>query len=149
MQELNQRTGDVIAALALFAIGLLWVVGARGMPRGEFAVPGPGFFPTLLGVGLCGAAVLLLLAGRHASPTRVRFGNASIWSTAAALLGLAVIFEPLGFLPAVALFIGFFLRLLSGFRWITCAVAALAAAWAVYLFFGVLLGIPLPIVRWL
>jgi putative tricarboxylic transport membrane protein len=150
VQEINQRTGDVLAAVILFAIGLVWVLGARAMPHGEFAVPGPGSFPMFLGAGLCGSAVLLLIAARRGGAgARVRFGNASIWSTVVALLALAVLFEPLGFFPSIAIFVGFFLRLLSGFRWSICVIAALAAAWVVYLFFGVLLGIPLPIVRWL
>lgn len=150
MREISQRTGELVAAGALFTIGLVWALGSLEMPRGEFSVPGPGFFPMFLSGGLCASALLIALnALRSRVTARVRVGNASIWSTGIALLVVAVLFEPLGFIPAIALFVAFFLRLLSGFRWIPCILTALAAACVVYLFFGVLLGIPLPPVRWL
>ncbi len=151
MQEINQRTGEIAIAAVLFTIGLVWFIVSLQMPRGEFAVPGPGFFPMFLSLALCVSALVLVGVALLGGTTvlQVRVGNRSIWATALALLLLAVLFEPLGFIPAIALFVGFFLRLLAGFRWLTCLVAGLAAAYAVHLFFGGLLGLPLPPVRWL
>jgi len=151
MQGIHQRTGEVAIAAVLFTIGLVWFIVSLQMPRGEFAVPGPGFFPMFLSLALCASALVLVGVGLFGGTPvpQVRVGNRSIWATPVALLLLAVLFEPLGFLPAIALFVAFFLRLLAGFRWLVCLVAGLAAAYAVYLFFGGLLGLPLPPVRWL
>jgi len=146
----TQRTGDMVIAGALFCIGLIWVVGTVDMPRGEFSIPGPGFFPVVLGLALCGASLALggsILMFRAAK--RVSIGNTYIWSTPIALIALAILFERLGFVPSIALFIGFFLRLLSDLKWVTCVVAAVAAAIGAYLFFSYLLGVSLPSTRWL
>lgn len=146
----SQRQGELAVAVLLFLIGLVWLAGVLDMPKGEFSVPGPGFFPTLLGVALCITSVAL--AGKVLAttpPARVPIGNWHIWSTGIALVVLALVFEPLGFVPSIALFVGFFLKRLGGVRWTTCVLAATAAAGAAYWFFSHLLGVPLPPVRWL
>jgi hypothetical protein len=145
-----QRHGELAIAVILFLVGLVWLVGVLDMPKGEFSVPGPGFFPGLLGLALCVTSVAL--AGKvFATKTtlRVPVGNWHIWSTGIALVVLALLFEPLGFVPSIALFIAFFLRRLAEARWTTCILAATAAAGAAYWFFSHLLGVPLPPVRWL
>jgi hypothetical protein len=146
----TQRSGELVTAILLFLTGVFWLVGVLDMPKGEFSVPGPGFFPSLLGVALCVASAVLagkvLMAG---TIVRVPIGNWHIWSTGIALGVLALLFEPLGFVPSVALFIGFFLKCLAEFRWTTCVLAATAAAGAVYWIFSHLLGVPLPPMAWL
>jgi hypothetical protein len=145
-----QRQGELVVAVILFLVGVVWLVGVLDMPKGEFSVPGPGFFPALLGLALCVTSVAL--AGKVLTTktgARVPIGNWHIWSTGIALVILALTFEPLGFVPSIALFVGFFLRRLAKVRWTTCVLAATAAAGAAYWFFSRLLGVPLPPVRWL
>ncbi len=146
----TQRHGELAIAIILFMVGVVWLVGVLDMPKGEFSVPGPGFFPTLLGLALCVASTALagkILAAK--TTARVSIGNWHIWSTGIALVVLALLFEPLGFVPSIALFMGFFLKRLGEMRWTTCILAATAAAGAAYWFFSHLLGVPLPPVRWL
>lgn len=145
-----RRQGELAVAVAFFLVGAVWLVGVLDMPKGEFSVPGPGFFPALLGLALCVTSVALagkVLAAK--TTARVPIGNWHIWSTGIALGVLALLFEPLGFVPSVALFIAFFLKRLAGMRWATSILAAAAAAGAAYWFFSSLLGVPLPPVRWL
>jgi hypothetical protein len=145
----TERSGDLVIAGVLFCIGLIWIIGSLGMPRGEFAVPGPGFFPTMLGTLMCVASFAL---GLHTllvkSTQRVRIGHPYIWSTIMAMLMVSIVFERLGFIATMALFVGFFLKLLSGLRWIPCTAFSIAAAVGAYLFFNLLLGIQLPFAHW-
>jgi putative tricarboxylic transport membrane protein len=145
----TDRSGDLVIAGILFCIGLVWILESLVMPHGEFSVPGPGFFPTLLGVLLCGVSFLLgarTLFSRTTQP--VKIGHLHIWSTIMALMVLAFFFERLGFIITTALFVGFFLKMLSAMRWIPCILLSVAAAISAYLFFDFLLGIPLPSTPW-
>ncbi|HSB67880.1 MAG TPA: tripartite tricarboxylate transporter TctB family protein [Candidatus Methylomirabilis sp.] len=144
-----QRSGELATSIVLFSIGVVWLVGVLDMPPGGFSVPGPGFFPTLLGLLLCISSAALAGKTLLTSATAgVPLGNRHIWSTGVALVVLAALLEPLGFVPSVALFVGFFLRRLAEFRWTTAILAATAAAAATYWIFSHALGIPLPPVRW-
>jgi putative tricarboxylic transport membrane protein len=150
MATVREKTGDMATAGVLFVIGLAAILLSRLMPLGEFSVPGPGFFPTLLGSLLCIvsgilAVRLIVIKGENSV---VRIGHPHIWATLAALLGVAVFFEPLGFIPVIALFIFFCLMTFSALRWIACLLIAVSAAAGVFLFFNVLLGVQLPAMRW-
>jgi hypothetical protein len=151
MAAVREKTGDMVISGILFSIGLVAILLSRLMPPGEFSVPGPGFFPTLLGTFLCivsGAQAGRLVA-RKGSSDWVRIGHPRVWTTLAALLGIAVFFETLGFIPVMALFVFFCLKTFSPLRWIICLLIAGAAAAGAFLFFDTLLGVRLPPVRWL
>ena len=150
MLSVPERVGSLIAVLALFAVGALWILEAQRMPPGEFSVPGPGFFPTLLATCLCLATVGLGIQawrGRTAGPP-VQVGHRHIWATLAAVLALAFVFERVGFVCSMTLFVGFLLRVLSPLRWFLLIPAAIAAAGAAYFFFETLLGLRLPPTPW-
>jgi putative tricarboxylic transport membrane protein len=145
-----ERMGSLIAVLSLFALGALWILEAQRMPPGEFSVPGPGFFPTLLAACLCLATAGLGIQawrGRTAEPP-VQVGHRYIWATLGAILALAFIFERVGFICSMTLFVGFLLRVLSPLRWSLLIPAAIAAAGAAYFFFGTMLGLRLPPTPW-
>ncbi len=150
MFSVAERVGSLLGVLALFAVGALWILEAQRMPPGEFSVPGPGFFPTLLATGLCLATAGLALQawrGRTAEPP-VQVGHRYIWATLGAILALAFIFERAGFICSMTLFVGFLLRVLSPLRWFLLIPAAIAAAVAAYVFFGTVLGLRLPPTPW-
>jgi len=142
---ISERKGGLVIAGILFSIGVVWILVSRTMPYGEFTVPGPGFFPCLLGVLLCGVSSAL---GIHTflrrTPTQVRVGHLRIGSTVAALLGLAFFFESLGFVLSITLFLSVLLKTLSHLKILPCILWAAAGAIIAYLFFQLLLGIQLP-----
>ena len=150
MATVREKTGDMVTAGVLFAIGLAAILLSRLMPLGEFSVPGPGFFPTLLGILLCivSGALAVRLMVKKGETSVVHIGHPHIWATLAALLGVAVFFERLGFIPVIALFVFFCLKTFSPLRWIACLLIAGVAAVGVFLFFNVLLGVQLPATRW-
>jgi putative tricarboxylic transport membrane protein len=71
-----------------------------------------------------------------------------IWTkvavTGAALLGFAVVFEFAGYLLTTFLFVASLLRLVERKSWVQAGTVALSASLISYIFFGVLLGAPLP-----
>ena len=150
MFSVPERLGSLIAVLVLFVAGALWILEAQRMPPGEFSVPGPGFFPTLLAACLCLAAAGLGIQARRSRTVEppVRVGHRYIWATLGAIFALAFIFERLGFICSMALFVGFLLRVLSPLRWSLLIPAAIAAAGAAYFFFGTALGLRLPPTPW-
>jgi hypothetical protein len=146
----TERGGELVIAGILFCIGLFWIIESRYMPRGEFSVPGPGFFPILLGVLMClvsGALGVQRFLDRTSG--QVKIGHPKIWSTIVAIIVLAVFFERLGSIVMIALFVAFLLKILSHLRWYACILWGIAAAISAYLFFDPLLGIQLPRARWL
>ncbi len=142
----SEQTGNLIIAGILLCIGLSSILTSQAMPRGEFAVPGPGFFPTLLGLILCGVSLALCISIILQSKitNRVEIAYPNIWSIIVATMVLGVFFERIGFIPMTCLFVGFILKVLSDLGWIACAISGAAAAISAYLFFNVLLDIQLP-----
>lgn len=120
------------------------------MPKGEFSVPGPGFFPTLLGILLCLTSLALAVQRylNKGSTQRVKIGHPYIWSTLLVIAVLSAFYEGLGFVITIGLFVGVLLKILSHLNWKHCLFWAIAAAVASYLFFSFLLGIQLPSARW-
>jgi len=147
----TERTGNFVIIAALFGIGAGSVIASRLMPTGQFGEMGPGFFPGLLGAILAG--ISLVLGGQallnRSIKNRVQLGHRDAWSIIGATVMVAVTFKPLGFMPAIGLFVFFNLKLLSNLGWIKAALVSAAAAVAAYLFFDSLLGIPLPRGEWL
>ena len=120
------------------------------MPRGEFSVPGPGFLPTLLGIILCGVSLVMgIRCLLHRTATaRIEIGHPYIWSAIVAMFTLAFFLEIIGFIPAIALFVAFFLKTLSERGWLASIALGTVAAICAYLFFNRLLGIYLPLGLW-
>jgi hypothetical protein len=146
----TERIGDLIISGLLLLIGLVCVVLSKAMPPGEFSVPGPGFFPTLLGILISIVSLALGIQSFFYKEAiqEVRVGNRHIWFTIVAIFVLAIFFERLGFILVITLFILFFLKTLSNLKWIICCLFAIAAAISAYAFFNFLLGVRLPSGSW-
>ena len=147
---ITDRKGDLIISAALCAIGIFVVTKARAMPYGEATVPGPGFLPMILGVLLIGISVILGIKAflSKKNTARVQLGHRSMVSILVALVLLAGLLERAGFLPVMTLFVFLSLKTLSSLKVWKCFLWGLAAAFAGYGFFGLLLGIPLPSGTW-
>jgi hypothetical protein len=150
MWKSTERSGELVIFGIIFCMGLVGILLSRAMPKGEYSVPGPGFFPALLGIGLCGVTLcsIVRLVIRKTTEKGVEIGHRYIWATTVAIIGVSFLFERLGFILIMAIFVGFLLKLLSNLRWIACILWAVGAAIAAYLFFNSLLGVQLPSARW-
>lgn len=145
----SERKGELVISGIMFCIGLFFILLSREMPHGNLNVPGPGFFPTLLGVLLCGSSFAICIRSfLYKTTNRIKIGHPCIWSTLMAIIVLAFFFERLGFILAITLFVAFLLKSIAHFRWIPCILWAVAAAISAYLLFDVVLGIELPRTPW-
>ena len=141
------RRGETAAAAALllFACAILW--GAALMPLGTVGAPGPGFFPRALGWLLALVSVGLLVRALrldHAVDEAVALGHRHIALTLVALVGLALMFEYVGYVLSAALFMLVLLRAFSTLGWTRSLVAAVATALVSYYMFDRLLSVTLP-----
>jgi len=151
MLRTTERIGDVVISGVLFSIGLFSILFSCWMPRIQSAVTGPGTFPMLLGILLCVVSLALgvyTLLHRE-NNKEVEIGHSVAWTIPLAIIVVGVFFERLGFMPMIALFVGFFLKIISNLGWIACLLFAAAAAISAYLFFDLLIGVPLPMGAWL
>jgi len=142
---------ELIVAWCLIALGASTFWGAMLMPFGSPSLPGPGFFPRFLSLGLMGAGVAIAvrrsLLDRSGDPdgkASVSLGHRHIAVAFFATCVAAALFEPAGFLITSALYLVVLLRTLAPLGWIGSAVAAIAGAIAAHLFFIELLRVPLP-----
>jgi hypothetical protein len=145
MQGVSTRRGEAAVALVLLALALYIVWTARTMPAGTIALPGPGFFPTAIGVllALVSIGVLVRLA-RQRDGARTTFGHRDVAIALAALVAAAIAFEPLGAIVTLGLLlfvlVAAFARI-ALWRAAIGAVGGVALAWLVFVH---LLGVQLP-----
>ena len=138
---------DFWAGLMFVGFGVLAIVVAREYAFGSAMRMGPGYFPTMIGIGL-------ILLGLAIAATSFKFDGEGIGGFAwRPMLLLSVAFaafawgiEALGFIPAMAIMI--VLSALSGRerRWhevIIETVVMIAGCWAVFIY-GI--GLPFPLI---
>jgi hypothetical protein len=133
-------------AAALLAGGVFLVWQSALLPLGDVRLPGPGFFPLVLGIAL---SVLALATGIHTArqPRQrevVRLGHGDIFVVFAALAGVALAFEHLGAYATLGLFTTTLLWLVARVTLWRALLGASLGMVAVWVFFRVLLGVQLP-----
>ena len=144
----TERNGNLVIAGILWCIGLYCILASQDMPHVEYvAVPGSGFFPTILGIILCGVSLALGVGIiLHRTTTNyVEIAHLHIWLIIMAIMVMGVFFERIGFIPMTWLFVASILKILSDHGWLVCAVSGAVAAISAYLFFNTLIGIHLPL----
>lgn len=146
------RHNTTLAALVFLLLGGWICLEASQLPFGGFRMPGAGFFPLLLGVALCLLSLLLLLTtllgpAEVASASPVR---AEVFYLMAAILAAAWLFERLGFVSTMVLFLGVILKVLGKLGWTATVVLALVGSAAASVLFNrvLLIGLPSGILPW-
>ena len=141
------RFGEVIVALALLASALFFMWQSALLPFGRVGLPGPGFFPFALGValGLLALAILFYSAWRGGGVGEAIFlGHRDVLLTMAALASVAFAFERVGAYVALGTFTAFLLLVVARSALWRVLLGATLGMVAVWLFFGLVLGVRLP-----
>jgi hypothetical protein len=127
---------DLAVALLFFLLGGYLVLSARELPPGMGRLPGPGFFPSVVGVVIIGLAAALLAASlRSKGHTHFRVENKTALAiTAALLLVYLLLWGRMNFAVRTGFLLVIFLRFL-GERWKSSLVVAAVLTLAVLLAF--------------
>jgi putative tricarboxylic transport membrane protein len=142
---------EAIAGALVFGTGLLLLFYASRLEYTVENVPGPGFLPLWLGIGIVITGVILTAkafrpALVHAE--RIEWPQRPGWIQIAVMLGsLAAalyVLEPLGFLLTASLFIACLMFSLGVRAWPKLIGVPIVAAVVLHLVFVVWLGVPLP-----
>lgn len=149
---------DRLVALLLLIFAVYAVAAARAMMYMQGRVPGPGFMPFWIGVGIAVAALMILAgpgrrrsreetpAGVPASSFPTGQGFTVITMIVVTVAGVALI-TPLGMAAALGLTLLALVRLL-GASWRTAALTAVGLPLALHLLFALGLKVPLPSGPW-
>lgn len=139
------------AGAVVVAIGAFMMVESMKMLYMVNNVPGPGFLPRLLAIGLIATGLILTAKGirtRLAVQEVVDWPNARGWRRVALMVGaLAVallVLNWLGFLVTTAAFMLVVVYGLGSRSWRTLVSMPLVAAIGLYVVFAVWLQVPLP-----
>jgi hypothetical protein len=139
----------MLVAGMLAVVGAVFVWQAALLDLGNVALPGPGFFPLVLGAALTILATVIgIECWRTSGSETVELGHRDVAIVIAALLAVPLVFEFLGANITLGL-LGALLLVLIGRVPLPLAIAAaglgMAACWY---FFQVLLGLQLPTGPW-
>jgi hypothetical protein len=147
LRPISARRGGMCVAGVLAATGLLFAWQASLIDFGDFALPGPGFFPLVLGVLVVVLSVVIGVEdwlGRGSQET-IELGHRDVLIVFAALLAVPLLFEPLGAYATLGLFGAVLLVLIARVSLVVAGLSAIIAMALCWYFFQVALGLQLPI----
>jgi hypothetical protein len=142
----SARRGGIVVAALLAVIGLVFAWQASLLDFGGFDLPGPGFFPLVLGVVVIAFSTLIAIEGFRGAGEgeTVELGHRDVLIVMVAMVAVAALFEPLGAYLSLGLFGAVLLVLLARVSAPLAMAAAGVAMVACWYFFQVLLGLQLP-----
>lgn len=140
------RRGGMWVAAVLAAVGLVFAWQASLIDFGDFGLPGPGFFPLMLGLLVFVLAVIIgvRLWLQVDSHEPLDLGHRDVLIVFAAMLAVPLLFEPLGAYVTLGLFGAALLVLIARSSPVVASLAAVAGMAACWYFFQVALGLQLP-----
>jgi len=143
---IGSRRAGLLAAGALALIGLIFAWQASRLDLGQIGLPGPGFFPLVLGGLLVVFAAAIAIEGRLVSSKDepLEFGHAQVLITFAALLAVPLLFELLGAYITLGLMSAVLLVFIARVSLLLAVVSSAVGMAACWYLFGELLGVRLP-----
>ena len=139
------RRGEAAIALALLVLAAFVIHAASKMPAGTVALPGPGFFPTVLGILMALVSVGIIAGvglddddGRPVATARQTLIAAGV------LIGAALLFERIGAIVTLAALLGVLFYVLGRLPWWKAAAFGLAGGLVAWALFVRILGVGLP-----
>ncbi len=145
-RRIDSRRGEAAVVAALVFVGIFFVWQSLKLPMGSVGLPGPGFFPLVLGLALAAASVWLLfgIARARTEGEITEVGHRDLILTYLALLLVPVFFEWIGALPTLGVFAAIIAMIIGRVAWWRACLGAAIGMAAAWYFFKVLLGVQLP-----
>jgi Tripartite tricarboxylate transporter TctB family len=140
------RRGGIAVAALLAVIGLVFAWQASLLDFGGFELPGPGFFPLVLGVVVFAFSTLIAIEGFRGAGEgeTVELGHRDVLIVLGAMVAVAALFEPLGAYLSLGLFGAVLLVVIARVSVPLAVLSACVAMAACWYCFQVLLGLQLP-----
>jgi hypothetical protein len=147
LRPISASRGGMCVAGVLAAIGLLFAWQASLIDFGDFALPGPGFFPLVLGVLVFVLSVVIGVEDwlGMGSQETIELGHRDVMIVFAVLLAVPLLFEPLGAYATLGSFGVVLLVLIARVSLVVAGLSAIIAMALCWYFFQVALGLQLPI----
>lgn len=147
VRAISARRGGMCVAAVLAGIGLVFTWQASLIDFGALALPGPGFFPLVLGILVFALAVVIGVGDWRRAPSAetVELGHRDVLIVLAALAAVPPLFEPLGAYVTLGLFGAALLVLIARRSLVIAGLSAAIGMAACWYFFQVALGLQLPI----
>ena len=142
-----ERVKASAVAVVFLLLGVWICLEAVQVPFGSLRMPGAGFFPLLLGLLLSVLAIVLVgmtWLSPVVGPTQVWPERPEVLYLVAILVASVWLFDRLGFLLTMALFLGVAIRTSGKMGSARAVVVAVVGSAASYWVFGRLLQINLP-----
>jgi hypothetical protein len=146
-RPLSARLGEAMVALALLASALFFVVLAAFLPFGTMGLPGPAFFPFVLGIalGALALAILVCVPQMAAEGEQTFLGHRNVLVAIVALIGVAIAFEWADSYLTLGAFTAVMLVTVAGAEPWRAALGASLGMVAVWAVFNRALGVRLPV----
>ncbi len=146
--QIKQWIGDAAVGIFLAAAGSTYLWLAQALPKAA-AEPGPGALPRFLGMALIVVGIGCALRAWRARTGEDEAVAVALWernalACAAALLAACFAFEPLGFVPTIALFLSFVFWRLDVLKPVAALLGGTAGAAILWSLFSFALGVGLP-----
>ena len=140
---------ETSAGTLVLAVGVALLVGALDFPFFLKGVPGPGFLPFVVSLGIMASGLVLVFQGIKQPPrANVPWPPLSGWVRVALMVvAMAASFwllEMLGFVVVTAVFMLVMVYCLGERSWRILATVPVLSAVGLYLVFAVWLRVPLP-----
>ena len=146
MRRCNQVVGILLLVFSIWVI-----IASQDLIYKEEFSPGAGFFPFWLGLSLLILSIVLLFTSTilklnitEGNPFPGRQALLRIITILGSLLVSLLLFERLGFLLTMGLFIAFLLIFVEKYRWYSGIFISALMVFAIYGLFKIGLDVPLP-----
>jgi putative tricarboxylic transport membrane protein len=145
-RPVSARLGEIFMAVALLATAGLFIWQSALLPFGRVTLPGPGFFPFMLGIALAvfAVAVLYIAVVDANAAAKVFLGHRDVLVVVLAMFGVAYAFERADSYLVLGVFVAVLLLVIaktSVARILLGAVIGMALVWVI---FRLGLGVRLP-----
>lgn len=144
--ECCSRKGGLAVSALLVMVGGFFAIDSLTLTFGDLDLPGPGFFPFVLGLALIGLsiAIFILTYQEPRDAPKVELGHSPVLIAFIGLCAMAAFFEFAGALLALGAFTAAMLVLIGRVRILPAILSSVVAMLAVWFTFKVLLGVQLP-----
>jgi putative tricarboxylic transport membrane protein len=147
------KDGTVLFGVGLFMLGIYMLKASLGWGVYGSEGPGPGFFPFIYGLVMVVFSPVLVLQAvqaRKGAPTPSagaveKAGSAPALAAWIVLMASVPLMSWLGFVGGFGLALFFLVRVVFLRSTLSSAVIAAAIVFGLYVVFGVLIGLPLPV----